>query len=43
MQENLPEIQRRFGTLPHGIDGHLREPYRMTDLLNPAGRLLKGE
>jgi len=30
-------------TLPHGIDGHLRKPYRMTDLLNLVGRLLNGE
>lgn len=27
----------------HGIDGHLRKPYRMTDLLNLVGRLLNGE
>jgi DNA-binding NtrC family response regulator len=24
----------------HGVDGHLRKPYRMTDLLNLVGRLL---
>jgi CheY-like chemotaxis protein len=27
----------------HGVDGHLRKPYRMTDLLNLVGRLLGGE
>jgi two-component system, cell cycle sensor histidine kinase and response regulator CckA len=27
----------------HGVDGHLRKPYRMTDLLNLVGRLLNGE
>ncbi len=30
-------------TQQHGIDGHPRKPYRMTDLLNLVGRLLKGE
>ena len=29
--------------LPHWIDGHIRKPYRMTDLLNLVGRLLGGE
>ena len=29
--------------LRHGVDGHLRKPYRMTDLLNLVGQLLNGE
>ena len=27
-------------TLRHGVDSHLKKPYRMTDLLNLVGRLL---
>lgn len=29
--------------LRHGVDGHLKKPYRMTDLLNLVGRLLGGK
>jgi two-component system cell cycle sensor histidine kinase/response regulator CckA len=40
---DIPEGPNSRNTLPHGIDGHLRKPYRMTDLLNLVGRLLNRE
>jgi len=40
---DIPEGPNLRNTLPHGIDGHLRKPYRMTDLLNLVGRLLNRE
>lgn len=40
---DVPQDPSDHNMLQHRVDGHLRKPYRMTDLLNLVGRLLGGE